>query len=160
MAAATQTRPSGRERIGSRLNGINDVLQQRTAAGNVGTPPIGVRDTPGPQRQKRCFTLPPALLERFSSWKYRREDLIAAAIDQLHDDLHDRKLPRPQYPVLPDTGRSVQRVSIRMHQATYSQLQRLARRNGWSISGTLTCLMHHFELPDYWRDAVDEPAHA
>ena len=158
MATATEARPSGRERIGSRLNGINDVLQQRASGGPASAAPIVGRDAPGPQRQKHCFTLPPALLERFGAWKYRREDLISAAIDQLHDDLHDRKLPRPQYPVLPETGRSVQRVSIRMHRTTFSQLQRLARRNGWSISGTLTCLMHHFELPDYWRDAVDEPA--
>ena len=151
MAAASAP-PTGRERIGSRLTGLNAVLEQDPAG--PGTTLRPRRDGESQARKKRCFTLPPSLLTRFDACRYRREDLISAALDQLHDALHDRTLPRPLYPIVESTGRSTTQVTIRMHQNTYMRMKRLANRNGWSVSSTLACLMHHFEPPDYWTDAT------
>ena len=95
-----------------------------------------------PLRRPRRLSVPQDLVDRLSTIRYNREDLLVRALDQNYDAARDRKLMRPVFPRSGSQPRP--KLSISTTAETWQRVMRLAEHNGWSASATVTALLWHY----------------
>lgn len=92
-------------------------------------------------RTPHKITVPVELGELLSDWPYSREDLLVRALDEFYFSAFDRKLLSPLFPRR--AGRQRDRISISTTAETWAQVTRVAQRNGWNASKTVSTLLWH-----------------
>ena len=93
------------------------------------------------RRTPHKITVPVELGELLASWPYSREDLLVRALDEFYFVAFDRKLLSPLFPRRP--GRQRDRISISTTSETWARVVRVAQRNGWNASKTVSTLLWH-----------------
>ena len=98
-------------------------------------------------RTPHSISLPGPVHELLAHFPYNREDLVLQALQQHRDALHDRRLLRPAFPTQPNHSRR-RKITLSTTDETWSQITRLAQRNGWTASSTISTLLWHHLSPD------------